>query len=367
MNSSVIKFIRQTSAPMIRDRFIYYVCSAILSCYTILHFGYLSDNATYNVTLYANLFFYALILAAILTAIGYFFVLLANREPRPLRAYWQWVILPIKHWDETINIVLLTVAISVTLSIYTTLKAQIPSLVPFYADPWLAKIDYAIHFNHMPWEITHKLFSSPIAGATINFFYNVWFFIMWLFLVTFLCLVSRPQLRLQVLLTFCLVWIINGNLAATMLSSVGPCYYNQLYPELDTFNQLFLSLNKQNDWLLTNNNFFNIWALKTQDDLWQSYLTATNGLGDGISAMPSIHLSIATLIAFALSHCHKYLKWLGWLYVGIIEVGSVHLGWHYAVDGYLSIVLTCLLWFSVNKWIIKRTNHQSPLTALKTN
>ncbi|MDN3683797.1 hypothetical protein QW180_05815 [Vibrio sinaloensis] len=33
-----------------------------------------------------------------------------------------------------------------------------------------------------------------------------------------------------------------------------------------------------------------------------------------------------------------------WLYVVAIQIGSVHLAWHYAIDGYLSIVLTLILW-----------------------
>jgi len=34
-------------------------------------------------------------------------------------------------------------------------------------------------------------------------------------------------------------------------------------------------------------------------------------------------------------------------------VGSVHLGWHYAVDGYLSIVLTVLLWRVVGHFVAR--------------
>ena len=43
-------------------------------------------------------------------------------------------------------------------------------------------------------------------------------------------------------------------------------------------------------------------------------------------------------------------RWLGWVFTAfasVVLVGSVHLGWHYAVDGYLSIVATLAIWWLV--------------------
>ena len=39
----------------------------------------------------------------------------------------------------------------------------------------------------------------------------------------------------------------------------------------------------------------------------------------------------------------------GGLFLLSIQVGSVHLGWHYAVDGYASMILTVLLWWGIGK------------------
>lgn len=364
MTPSLTRFIHHTSQPISRDKRIYLVCLTIFILYSAFHFIAIGERREYNVHLYIKPFFDALMITVALAATGYFFVLIARREPHPLKAYWQLFLLPIKHWRETLNLLILTLAISVVLSIYTTLKSLIPSIVPFYIDPWLAKIDYFIHFGHMPWELTHALFSSSAASAVINFLYNIWFFIMWSFLITFMCWVTRPQLRMQVLISFCLIWIVNGIIGATLLSSVGPCYYNYLYPDLESFSQLMALLKEQDELLLADNSFFNIWAVKTQHDLWQSYISSSNGLGDGISAMPSMHVSITTLIALSLRHCHKFLGWLGWLYVVIIELGSVHLAWHYAVDGYLAIGMTLLLWVLVGKWVTLKENRQITTSAV---
>jgi hypothetical protein len=35
----------------------------------------------------------------------------------------------------------------------------------------------------------------------------------------------------------------------------------------------------------------------------------------------------------------------------VILVGSVHLGWHYAIDGYAAIVGTLVIWCGVGKMI----------------
>ena len=41
---------------------------------------------------------------------------------------------------------------------------------------------------------------------------------------------------------------------------------------------------------------------------------------------------------------------IGWLYAALIMFGSVYTGWHYAVDGYLSAVLTSAIWIGVSRY-----------------
>ncbi|WP_191600827.1 phosphatase PAP2 family protein [Marinomonas algicola] len=50
---------------------------------------------------------------------------------------------------------------------------------------------------------------------------------------------------------------------------------------------------------------------------------------------------------------NKKLGYIAWAYALIIMVGSVHLAWHYALDGYFALILTTIIWFSV-KTILKR-------------
>ena len=48
-----------------------------------------------------------------------------------------------------------------------------------------------------------------------------------------------------------------------------------------------------------------------------------------------------------------YSGYLTLIYLFFIQIGSVHLGWHYAVDGYASMILTWLLW-RLSGWIVNR-------------
>jgi hypothetical protein len=78
--------------------------------------------------------------------------------------------------------------------------------------------------------------------------------------------------------------------------------------------------------------------------LWVNYLKDGGLIGSGISAMPSMHVAIALWIAMVVRSLLPRLQILGWAYFVIILVGSVHLGWHYAVDGIVASALVPLVW-----------------------
>lgn len=63
--------------------------------------------------------------------------------------------------------------------------------------------------------------------------------------------------------------------------------------------------------------------------------------------MPSMHVATAVLFIFGGFGIHRVLGWAMVVYGSIILVGSVHLAWHYAVDGYVSIAITVFfLWLA---------------------
>ena len=83
---------------------------------------------------------------------------------------------------------------------------------------------------------------------------------------------------------------------------------------------------------------------QVQVELWDMYAEGFLALGTGISAFPSVHVAMATVIALYVSERSVWLIPVAGTYLAAILVLSVHTGFHYAVDGYASIFLVAIAW-----------------------
>jgi PAP2 superfamily len=234
----------------------------------------------------------------------------------------------------------------VVMSTFTYLKFMIPHLHPFDLDPVFAEWDRLLHFGRQPWELLQPALGRPAVSAVINFIYHLWLFVMFGVILWQAFSLSRPRLRMRYLITFVLMWGLLGNVSATLLSSTGPVYFGRVTGLDDPFAPLMTYLHQasQTVWLP---------ALEVQEMLWDSYITGNLDLGRGISAMPSLH--VATSFSFALLG-FAINRWLGMLFsvfAGAILIGSVHLGWHYAIDGYVALIATWVVWRLVG-WLLDR-------------
>jgi TRAP-type C4-dicarboxylate transport system permease small subunit len=61
--------------------------------------------------------------------------------------------------------------------------------------------------------------------------------------------------------------------------------------------------------------------------------------------MPSIHVASTLLYALAARRSSRTLALIATGYCLIILLGSIHLGWHYAVDGEVSLLAVPLIWW----------------------
>ena len=94
-----------------------------------------------------------------------------------------------------------------------------------------------------------------------------------------------------------------------------------------------------------------IWALDVQAMLWR--LHAAGSAEASVSAMPSMHNGSALLFALASGGWPTWIRRFLWVYVGVIFAGSIHLGYHYAVDGYLAILVAAPIWYA-SRWLVRR-------------
>jgi len=220
---------------------------------------------------------------------------------------------------------------------FIAIKANLPAFQPFVWDGWLADLDARLHFGRQPWEWLQPVLGHPPLTFLINLNYNVWFVVMWTVWVHFAFAPAASLIRTRFFATFFLSWIIGGSLLAAGFSSAGPCYFGRLGLSPDPFAGLMTYLHQAGESVT-------LWALPIQERLWQGYLVGSSF--DGISAMPSMHNGAAILFALAVSPLNRTIGRLLWAHAALVFVGSVHLGWHYAIDAYAAFALTCVLWLA---------------------
>lgn len=234
------------------------------------------------------------------------------------------------------------------ISVFTSFKTMIPFMNSYSWDPLFAEWDAALHGGVQPWQLLQPLLGSPRLTSAVNFSYNLWFFVMYGVLLWQAFSLRDLRLRMHFILTFVGCWSLLGNLAATLLSSAGPCYYGRVTGLIDPFQPLM-------DYLRAANESFPVWSLNVQEMLWETYQNGGVGFGSGISAMPSIHVSMAFLFALVGWRTGRAFGIGFTIFAVLIVIGSVHLGWHYAIDDYAAIVGTWLIWRAAG-WFINRND-----------
>jgi hypothetical protein len=243
--------------------------------------------------------------------------------------------------DQLLSLVWPPLLFSTLMASFNAFKQLVLVKAGFQFDAAFASIDRALFLGNDPWRVTHALFPSTSATQFLDTLYHGWFVPMSLGVIICAWLPEATyRLRTQYLFSYLAVWIGIGSVLAILFPAAGPCFATALIDSKSSFGALMDTLHTQQFELGEGS----IKALINQKMLLSVQGSGELSIGGGISAMPSVHNALAVLFALAASQMHRNFGRIMWVYALVIWIGSIHLGWHYAIDGLVSGGLTVLIW-----------------------
>jgi len=241
---------------------------------------------------------------------------------------------------------------------FSKMKSMIPLFNDYTWDPLFIAWDQALFFGRDGWEVLQPLFGYPAITALLAALYHLWFLLLYPGCL-FFCFFRIDELtRRRFFLSFVLTWTVIGGAMATAFASVGPCFLEPLLGNPHFADQMA--------YLNAANGQFPVMTLKVQQMLVDWFHADARGLGSGITAMPSMHVSMAFLYFLAVRHLSKRAASFFLAFCVLIFIGSVHLAYHYAVDGIVSIAATAAIWWATRHvfawWDRQRGEASRPAT-----
>lgn len=245
--------------------------------------------------------------------------------------------------EKTLNFLMAVAAFGLLMPAFIAFKRSIPIVHPFSWDIAFMEWDRLVHFGRHPFELLQPFLGRPGVTWFIDRTYFLWIHVMWMTLIWQAWHGSRDTgTRSRYMLSFVLCWIVLGTVAATLLSSAGPVYYADVTGMTSPYEPLM-------EYLRNVGSTYDLRALWVHDFLWSAYLDEAAVAVGGISAMPSLHIAIAVLQTFLGFSINRWLGWAYAVFAFLIFLGSIHLAWHYAIDGYVSLVAVFGIWWVSGK------------------
>lgn len=226
-------------------------------------------------------------------------------------------------------------------AMFTMLKSTMPFILPFWADPWMADLDRTLHLGTDPWELTHKLSDWLPADLISAIYYSAWLVPAMYLPVLMAMFDDDLHRKKRFTQMYLFTWIGLGNVVALAFLSAGPVFYDRIYGG-ENYAPMIQALA---DAQITEGSIGEL-----IERLWSAYESGKQNVGSGISAFPSVHVGMATVVALYFYERHRIFLMPSVAIVAIYQVLSVHQGWHYAIDGYFSILAVVTLWV----WLRRR-------------
>lgn len=210
---------------------------------------------------------------------------------------------------------------------YFWFKVAVPLVNPRLWDAALWRVDRALHLGLPPSTFVPSLFAGTPLVGWIDWWYGNWVASVFYTLV-FFCAALDPLLRRQFLLSCVLLWTF-GSWLYMALPALGPVY---VAPAV--FEEVLEEMPR---------------ARAAQAELRENYQRMLEGRltgrltrfkpTRGIAAMPSLHVGAHFLFFLWARRRARPLRLVFALATFFTFAGSLLTGWHYAIDGYVGILL----------------------------
>lgn len=233
--------------------------------------------------------------------------------------------------------IVLMLAMSLFFDTFTTIKNLLPVMHGgFPYDRMQADLDAFLHLGRDPWRLLQPLLGYHAVRVLLEFNYDrLWFLACYGALFIVATSPAARGVRVRYVMGFMMVWIVAGNLLAGLFLSAGPAFYGDVTGDTARFADQLAFLRQGLD-SATSAAFY-------QSYLWTLHGQGQSGFASGISAFPSVHVALVAFNAFFLTKLSRRWAVPAFLYVSLIGISSVYLGWHYAIDGYAGFACAWLV------------------------
>ncbi|HEV8577823.1 MAG TPA: phosphatase PAP2 family protein [Thermoanaerobaculia bacterium] len=249
---------------------------------------------------------------------------LATRHP--LRAYLREVARP-GWWALWLRLLLAAVLMSYG---YFWLKVAVPLVNPRLWDHVLWRLDTWLHFGVSPSIFASNLFAGTPLVAWLDRWYGLWVTTIF-YTICFWSVGLDGRLTRRFMLSCVLLWTL-GSWIYLAVPAVGP-----IYAQPQAFEAVGDEMPS---------------ARGGQEALWANYQRMLAGRDSGVlrqfnptrgvAAMPSLHVGGHFLFFLWARRRARPLVLLFALATALTFAGSLLTGWHYAVDGYVGMLLAWL-------------------------
>ena len=229
-------------------------------------------------------------------------------------------------------------AVVVTISCFTVYKTNVVGSDGYGYDALFIAWDRWIFAGRDAWEVSHGILPSAQVTRWSDFLYHPTFIGLLISYIICVVFLARPALRYTFMLSYLASFVFLGMVMAAQLHSAGPIFDGVIFGDGEGFAPLMARLEEQD---VEAGPFV---FLLGKEYLLRVYDAGISAAAGGISAMPSMHVVLASLCAIGLWHVSAILGALATLYAIAIWFGSVHLGWHYFVDGLIGLAGLAIIW-----------------------